>query len=298
MNDDKLINLMNDIDESYIDEAMPKRFRRRFPLARLVSIAACIALLIGIGASVFIYNSAFSLPSPSGRLETKHISGSEYDSVIIKPDSIAGTLDFMGIVYGSGYYVRKSETAAENVGIAIEKGVSLGMQSADIYEISGISRDFAIAVSDAESVKYSVYVNMSYFAATREALENALSLEENAVFTSAYYYYKDKDGEAKTAEFVGVGREYVYDAIFGGKDKELIASHDADSDICMKLCMEIPSIGCKNAVISLTADGTAYITVFDMSYRFDLGRIRTHRLINHIAKNCKGYDIIIVSEER
>ena len=27
MNDDKLINLMNDIDESYIDEAMPKRFR-------------------------------------------------------------------------------------------------------------------------------------------------------------------------------------------------------------------------------------------------------------------------------
>ena len=30
MNDDKLINLMNDIDESYIDEAMPKRFRHRF----------------------------------------------------------------------------------------------------------------------------------------------------------------------------------------------------------------------------------------------------------------------------
>jgi len=40
MNDDKLINLMNDIDESYIDEAMPKRFRRRFPLAR----AGCSAL--------------------------------------------------------------------------------------------------------------------------------------------------------------------------------------------------------------------------------------------------------------
>lgn len=298
MNDDKLINLMNDIDESYIDEAMPKRFRRRFPLARLASIAACIALLIGIGASVFIYNSAFALPSPSGKLETKHISGSEYDSVISSTNSTVGTLDFMGIAYGSGYYVRKSETAAENIGAAIEKGVSLGLESADIYEISGISRDFAIAVSGAESGKYFVYVNMSYFAATREAFENALSLEENSVFTSAYYYYKDKDGEAKTAEFVGVRREYVYDAIFGGKDKELIASHDTDPDICLKLCMEIPSIGCKNAAISLTADGTAYIIVFGMSYRFDLGRIRTHRLINYIVENCKGYDIIIVSEER
>lgn len=126
MNDDKLINLMNDIDESYIDEAMPKRFRRRFPLARLISIAACIALLIGIGASVFIYNSAFALPSPSGKLETKHISGSEYDSVISSTDSTVGTLDFMGIAYGSGYYVRKSETAAENIGAVIEKGIPLG----------------------------------------------------------------------------------------------------------------------------------------------------------------------------
>lgn len=175
MNDDKLINLMNDIDESYIDEAMPKRFRRRFPLARLISIAACIALLIGIGASVFIYNSAFALPSPSGKLETKHISGSEYDSVISSTDSTVGTLDFMGIAYGSGYYVRKSETAAENIGAVIEKGISLGLGSADIYEISGISRDFAIAVLGADSEKYFVYVNMSYFAATREILENALS---------------------------------------------------------------------------------------------------------------------------
>lgn len=298
MNDDKLINLMNDIDESYIDEAMPKRFRRRFPLARLISIAACIALLIGIGASVFIYNSAFALPSPSGKLETKHISGSEYDSVISSTDSTVGTLDFMGIAYDSGYYVRKSETAAENISAVIEKGVSLGLESADIYEISGISRDFAIAVLGAESEKYFVYVNMSYFAATREILENALSLEENAVFTSAYYYYQGKDGEAKTAEFIGVRREYVYDAIFGGRDRGLTASHEADSDICMRLCMEIPAIGCKNAAVSLTADGTAYITVFGMNYRFDLGRIRAHRLINHIAENCKGYDIIIVSEER
>lgn len=298
MNDDKLINLISDIDESYIDEAMPKRFRRRFPLARLISIAACIALLIGIGASVFIYNSAFALPSPSGKLETKHISGSEYDSVISSTDSTVGTLDFMGIAYGSGYYVRKSETAAENIGAVIEKGISLGLESADIYEISGISRDFAIAVLGAESGKYSVYVNMSYFAATREILENALSLEENAVFTSAYYYYQGKDGEAKTAEFIGIRREYVYDAIFGGRDRGLTASHEADSDICMRLCMEIPAIGCKNAAVSLTADGTAYITVFGMNYRFDLGRIRAHRLINHIAENCKGYDIIIVSEER
>lgn len=298
MNDDKLINLMNDIDESYIDEAMPKRFRRRFPLARLISIAACIALLIGIGASVFIYDSAFALPSPSGKLETKHISGSEYDSVISSTDSTVGTLDFMGIAYGSGYYVRKSETAAENIGAVIEKGISLGLGSADIYEISGISRDFAIAVLGADSEKYFVYVNMSYFAATREILENALSLEENAVFTSAYYYYQGKDGEAKTAEFIGVGGEYVYDAIFGGRDRGLTASHEADSDICMRLCMEIPAIGCKNAAVSLTADGTAYITVFGMNYRFDLGRIRAHRLINHIAENCKGYDIIIVSEER
>ena len=298
MNDDKLINLMNDIDESYIDEAMPKRFRRRFPLARLVSIAACIALLIGIGASVFIYNSAFALPSPSGKLETKHISGSEYDSVISSTDSTVGTLDFMGIAYGSGYYVRKSETAAENIGAVIEKGISLGLESADIYEISGISRDFAIAVLGADSEKYFVYVNMSYFAATREILENALSLEENAVFTSAYYYYQGKDGEAKTAEFIGIRREYVYDAIFGGRDRGLTASHEADSDIYMRLCMEIPAIGCKNAAVSLTADGTAYITVFGMNYRFDLGRIRAHRLINHITENCKGYDIIIVSEER
>lgn len=298
MNDDKLINMMNDIDESYIDEAMPKRFRRCFPLARVVSIAACIVLFIGIGASVFIYNSAFTLPSPTGRLETKHISGSEYNSVMSKTESTVGTLDFMWIAYGSGYYVRKSETAAENIGAAIERGVSLGMQSADIYEISGISHEFAIAVSGTESGKYSVYVNMSYFAATREALENTLSLEENAVFTSAYYYYEGKNGEAKTAEFVGAEREQIYDAIFGGKDKELIASHDANHDICLKFCMEIPSIGCKNAAISLAADGTAYITVFDMSYRFDIGRIRTHRLINHIVENCKGYDIIIVSEER
>ncbi len=298
MNDDKLINLMNDIDESYIDEAMPKRFRRRFPLARLISIAACIALLIGIGASVFIYNSAFALPSPSGKLETKHISGSEYDSVISSTDSTVGTLDFMGIAYGSGYYVRKSETAAENISAVIEKGISLGLESADIYEISGISRDFAIAVLGADSEKYFVYVNMSYFAATREILENALSLEENAVFTSAYYYYQGKDGEAKTAEFIGIRREYVYDAIFCGRDRGLTASHEADSDICMRLCMEIPAIGCKNAAVSLTADGTAYITVFGMNYRFDLGRIRAHRLINHITENCKGYDIIIVSEER
>jgi len=92
-----------------------------------------------------------------------------------------------------------------------------------VYEIAGVSRDFAVAVQFDETGEYYAYCNISYTTDSYSLFSDACQLEKYLEVNRIYLY---EDGDAKYVSEGGISTQMLTDTLFSGEDLPMFLTED------------------------------------------------------------------------
>ncbi len=92
-----------------------------------------------------------------------------------------------------------------------------------VYEIVGVSRDFAVAVQFDETGEYYAYCNMSYTTDSYDSFSDACQLEKYLEVNRIYLY---EDGDVKYVSEGGIATRMLMDTLFSGEDLPMFLTED------------------------------------------------------------------------
>lgn len=292
MRKEDMLDIIGEIDESFIEEAAPKTFaaKRLLSVRRLVSAAACLLVAAGMGAGVFVRQNR-PLPDLSGRFETVNVVRKE-DYFGKNSVQMAGVLDaYVGLSYNSNYYKRKDAIPEEYVsGVIRSDVVSEQGNVLEIYGVKSVSESCAIALKS-RSGSYEVYTSTAYLPKTAGEWKDSVSFEETAKITSVHYLFTDKSGERKTVEFCGFDESCIYPLIFGNGTSKVTAHSGDIDDICLVLKTDIPSLGKNGEYIFITSSGEVYANMPECTGKYNIGKSSVRKLLAYLAENSEGREL-------
>ncbi len=297
MNKLDLLSVLSDIDETYIAEAAPRTAARTGHGRKLWLLSAAASLVLIISAGILFQIYRFDYPDLSGRFPVKYLSPQ------VMPHSISAFHDpesQSDISYGSNHYVDSGlQIAQEKLGRLIESrsietsrfGAFPGMAEVGIYQIAGISSQYAIALRESGKSGCFLYFNDGYFPKTLEDWAADLGISDSTAFPGAVYTFKDADGNAKTVVFSDLNETRVYETLLGAEDRVMKPAEVPGGEYLFCILMEIPALGSEKARLYVTEDGFVYAQIGELCGKYRIGRIAAHQLMEEVFASETGYEL-------
>lgn len=297
MNKLDILSLLTDVDEAYIEEAAPRAvLRKRRVIPRLLCAAASLILVVGIG--IRVRSNRFSYPDLSEKFPKKQVSQeiSMHRVEIFSVPTGASVLD-----YQSGRYISKGGKieSAHLAGLLEHRTADASHLESDtprqvefdIYAITGISPEYAIAVSVSGEQNCRAYFNSAYFPKTLQSWKNDLGISANLKFSGAVYVFPDKDGVQRTVVLSELDEARVRQSLFGSDDVRMEPADVPSGDHLLFILVDIPAIAPACARMYVTEDGYVYANVGDICARYSIGKEAAHQLIKGVLAGDAGYEL-------
>ncbi len=297
MNKLDILSLLTDVDETYIEEAAPRTASRKHRvIPRLLCAAASLILVVGIG--IRVQSNRFSYPDLSGKFPKRQVS-QEISMHRVEISSVSDSNSTL--TYQSGRYISKGgkiESAYladllehRTTGISRFESDTPSQIEIDIYAITGISADYAIAVNVGGEQNCHTYFNSAYFPKTLRNWENDLGISASPRFSGAVYTFPDKDGVQRTVVFSELDEARVCQSLFGSEDVLMEPAEVPSGDHLLSILVDIPAIDPEYARVYVTEDGYVYANIGDICARYSIGKEAARQLIKEVLAGDTGYEL-------
>lgn len=291
MKNKRLLNIMEDIDEKYIEEATPQKKSSHSKWVKWVSVAASLALVVGAGAAAVHLLGI-----------TSEDTGKETQDIIIGESYIEWaweykTLDekYTNATFDGETYVIKASTKISNTGILSEE---LGeakvygfdtytnkvyQETVSVYAINGIDKEALIAVGlDNE---FYVYGNKKLEKPnTFGEVLDMYALADNLTFGRFSVCEGYGEGEYRMLE----DDSYIWDILvqcMDGKVDNSADSFDRSDRNYLTFTATSEALGVYKRVVYISEDGYFATNIFDYSYVYYIGEDAAKQIINYAKEN-------------
>ena len=310
MKEERLLRLLGQVDEEWIEEAASERKKgRNRPWGIWLSVAACFLLAAFFGIGVWQGGWRDKTPGLSTgdqRWPEKGISqttGSGETARIPPWEEMPVSRQYAEVHYHTALYVSQvSEIAAGEIGNALESVTVEGYDiytdtvytaNASLFAINRISTDCAVALKFEGRTEYYVYVNHAYSPATLGGFIDDLNLTENISFGSVWYEWTDASGKTETIEFVGLEASAVWQMLLDEPGTRAVTDTGSFRNR-MSVSVDIPLLGCENISLGITDDGYLTTNILGTGKAFYIGEEKGKRFQEYVIENCEGYKIVDV----
>ncbi len=287
-------DLISGIDDCFISEAMPGRFRQKHSARKWFAAAACFIAIVGIiGGS--LYGAALRLPDVEGKLEKKQVTAVAvttdiFDASCLSAPSIV--FEYPVIKYRGGSYIgQKAQPRSGDMGKKLDTAPTEDGNEVVIRKINGVSSDYAVAVAYDADTPGGIYINAGYSPTSLEKLLRDTGLERGPFITSAFYYYRDGAGAAKTAEFEITDEASVWQRLFSSDKKLSNATAGNEGGVMLTITASLSALGNSRAVFRIDADGNATVELPEYRAAFSIGKLRARSIARYITENFHGYEL-------
>ncbi|MGM9636916.1 MAG: hypothetical protein ACI3YK_02915 [Eubacteriales bacterium] len=327
--EEKLMRALTEINDQYIQESesgpIPIRHTRKGH-ARIIAIASAACLCcagIICGSVMLLYRSEPGMTTDDRVFATKIVAKDDLGEaayLVPKWDEMRiyqqfPETAFNGRTYvASGYRQTEQEIYRDNaldkslIGEAIGSAELQGYDvytetafthAAQLFELSDISPDCAIAVRFEGQEEFYPYLCHEYRPDTLEDFVNSLNLKNTLTLTgSAYCEYKKSNGNYATVEFVGLNADAVWEMLLD----DLSAVNEARDDsvqtysIIMSFGVSIPKLAVENLSMSVTEDGYLITNLLATRKVFYIGPNKTRAFVDYVMNTLVGYEWVYEDE--
>lgn len=328
MKKEEISGIISRIDEKYIEEAVEVK-RKKSPVIRYVSIAAC--LVVAVSAGIFISQSGIFNMNPTelgNKLQNGYPvagegevgkntpeSGETVTNPAIYTEEIATVLRWEDITnarrYGElktgdmTYSTMDCELSADKADEFLCDCEMTGYDiytdktyttKAQVYSIKNISEKCAVAVKFQDEDKYYVYTNFYYSPDSLGEMINDLNLRETLSFGIAYYGYEDTDADAYvTRVYADFDDSIVWNMLLsdeGVKNTPFDGFYESGVDISIS----IPLLGFENISFDVTAEGYIVTNIMHTRKCFFVGKEKTEAFCEYLSENVKYKENTVVRE--
>lgn len=320
MKKENISEILSGIDEKYIEEAASVK-KKRTPVIRYVSIAAC--LVITVIAGIILSQSDFLTPPPISTEETtaNESGGGDKNAqeiapvvpeIVTEPALETVTETEMMILpqwadlaipmkYGEAklgditYSTQCTEIPEENVlkllGGTEMQGYDIYTDTtykvnAEIYSIKSISTKCAVAVRIDDGEEYYVYVNSLYEPDTLEEFISDLDLKNTVVFRKAYideYNYFNNGSGHRQRVYADFDDSVIWNMLSDALTaKNVEYNHPYDR---IGVETDLPVLGYKNISFCVTPDGYIITNILNTQKCFFIGTEKFKEFDEYLKNN-------------
>ena len=306
MKTNDLIDSLGRIDDGMIlrTDMLRKGANRKTAWVKWAALAACVCIAAGIGC--LRYEKAMhpwpieTVPAlPVEEPSTAEIPRWEDMKIYEKYSSFP----FNGREYGARSGVVPEERLGEKLGDVTACGWdeyadlngedALRTLEAEVFAITEISPEYAVAVRFAGTESCYAAVNSSMRPHTLGEFMNALNLQSELQFGYIWYEYKRPNGEIAFIRFENAEREKILEMLLSAPEAENVFSEQDfyTEKKLLDISVDVPLFGYKNISIALFEGGWVQTNILETGKRFCIGEENTQAFIEYVIKQCEGYEI-------
>lgn len=191
------------------------------------------------------------------------------------------------------YRVLESNIESGEIGSVVATNVSLnysqGSVKADIYEINGFGKEFAVAVKFEGTDYYKVAKNLKYTPKTLGDMINITNFSENVYFGDVYITSFENDYELKL--YMEVDNSIIHELISEHAHLEnVFDSSYFPYDCTVEIYTSIPGLGISKS-IGIIEEGYIFTNIPDYGAAFYIGPEKAAEFITYIEENYESISL-------
>ena len=165
--------------------------------------------------------------------------------------------------------------------------------NADIYEITGISKNCAVSIKFEGYKELYVCRNSGYRPETLGQLTDDLNLRETLTFGKAYATVKKGDTYTET-EYSGLDGEKVWEMLLSDRELKNVKDYDSMNfgKELISVSINIELLGYENISLTVTEDGYLTTNILDTGKAFFIGKEKAEEFYGYVRENCEGTEKI------
>lgn len=186
--------------------------------------------------------------------------------------------------------VGKKITSATLTGTDSRTGKTYAI-NADIYEITGISKNCAVSIKFEGYKELYVCRNSGYRPETLGQLTDDLNLRETLTFGKAYATVKKGDTYTET-EYSGLDGEKVWEMLLSDRELKNVKDYDSMNfgKKLISVSINIELLGYENISLAVTEDGYLTTNILDTGKAFFIGKEKAENFAEYVRENCKAVE--------
>lgn len=309
MNSEQILRAIGGISDPYIEEAagpaLPRAKRVSLYWAGGAAVACLVAAVVGWW---FLYRSS-SVPSlfPDAESSPSYIQPAD------ETDELARVIPWDELSISQQYSLLAMDDR-EYDGTAVtlpaeKQGVSLGIytlsgyneereqtytKQAEVFAISGIATECAVAVQFEEEASLYVYHCWRYIPATLGQFVDDLSLWEN-LQTGVVY---EETHDNTTREYFGLSTEVVVEMLLSDTDAPYTEfTDDMAFTKIMDISVDVPLLGYTNISLAVTEQGYLTTNILDTGKAFSIGEDKVQAFVAYVQTHCTCRETIDSHDE-
>ena len=313
----RLMKVISDIPDDMITSAANEKTKKPWykNFAVLGTAAACICA-VAVGGVLLAMNGQGGYPIKYIYLDADDIKTEENVAYVPKwhertIEEQYRTLTLSGELYGSRCTEIDSSLIQEKIASATASGYDDYTEKTyttdvEVYSISKVSEDFAVAVKFAQDDGYYVYEISDYIPDSLESFVSDLNLHENLSFsgkiTSKIWLDDGKPRDDVT--FEGDVNKAVWDILLSDTDIPItimdgdeVTMHTMSRGKTMHIGISVKLFGYNNIVMDVDEKGYLSTNILSFAKYFYIGEEKAKEFIDYVEKNFEGYIINYVYEE-
>lgn len=207
-------------------------------------------------------------------------------------------LSFNGYEYSTADRTVPEESAGKKITSATLTGTDSRTGktyaiNADIYEITGISKNCAVSIKFEGYKELYVCRNSGYRPETLGQLTDDLNLRETLTFGKAYATVKKGDTYTET-EYSGLDGEKVWEMLLSDRELKNVKDYDSMNfgKELISVSINIELLGYENISLTVTGDGYLTTNILDTGKAFFIGKEKAENFAEYVSENCEGTEKI------
>ncbi len=205
-------------------------------------------------------------------------------------------LSFNGYEYSTADRTVPEESAGKKITSATLTGTDSRTGktyaiNADIYEITGISKNCAVSIKFEGYKELYVCRNSGYRPETLGQLTDDLNLRETLTFGKAYATVKKGDTYTET-EYSGLDGEKVWEMLLSDRELKNVKDYDSMNfgKKLISVSINIELLGYENISLTVTEDGYLTTNILDTGKAFFIGKEKAENFAEYVRENCKAVE--------
>ena len=205
-------------------------------------------------------------------------------------------LSFNGYEYSTADRTVPEESAGKKITSATLTGTDSRTGktyaiNADIYEITGISKNCAVSIKFEGYKELYVCRNSGYRPETLGQLTDDLNLRETLTFGKAYATVKKGDTYTET-EYSGLDGEKVWEMLLSDRELKNVKDYDSMNfgKELISVSINIELLGYENISLAVTEDGYLTTNILDTGKAFFIGKEKAENFAEYVSENCKAVE--------
>ena len=184
--------------------------------------------------------------------------------------------------------IGKKLTSATLTGKDVYTGKTYAI-NADIYEITGISKNCAVSLKFEGYDELYVCRNSGYRPETLGQFIDDLNLKNTLTFGKAYATVKKGDAYTET-EYSGLDGEKVWEMLLSDRELKNVKDYDSMNfgKELISVSINIELLGYENISLTVTGDGYLTTNILDTGKAFFIGKEKAENFAEYVRENCEG----------